>query len=271
MRIALVSDIHANLEALRATLADIRAAGADRLVCLGDIVGYNADPAACIDLLRKAGAACIGGNHDRAVAGLRGTEGLTADATRAVGWTRARLDADALAFLAGLPGELRPAEGMLAVHGAPLAAGGCDMTRLDTPERRRDAVAILSRRADAPRICAFGHTHRVAIHAWERGVERTEAVDVAALPGAALHLLNPGSVGQPRDGARHASWMLLDLARREVVVRRVPVDMATALAKTRAAGLLPPLTLRRRARAAVGRGLRRLGLYEAVRARLPNA
>lgn len=268
MRVALISDIHANEEALRATLADIRAVGAERIVCLGDIVGYNADPAACIALLREAGVACIAGNHDRAVAGLRTTEGFTDIAARAVAWTRARLDADALAFLAGLPGELRLGDGVVAVHGAPRIDGGCDMTRLDTPERRGEAVAILARRADAPWLCAFGHTHRVGIHSWQDGAEVTHAADGAALAVSALHLVNPGSVGQPRDGAREASWMLLDTTRREVAVRRVAFDMAAALAKTRAAGLLPPLTVRRRVRAAIGRGLRRMGLYEAVKARL---
>jgi predicted phosphodiesterase len=268
MRLALISDVHANLEALRATLGDIRGMGAERIVCLGDIVGYNADPAACIALLREAGVACVAGNHDRAVAGLRSTEGFTEVAARAVAWTRTRLDGDALSFLASLPDALRLGDGVLAVHGAPREDGGCDMTRLDTPEQRGAAVAIMARRPDAPRLCAFGHTHRVGIHLWRDGAEVTHAADHAALEASALHLLNPGSVGQPRDGARHASWMLLDTARREVVVRRVPFDMAAALAKTRAAGLLPPLTARRRLRAAIGRGLRRVGLYQAVRARL---
>lgn len=269
MRLALISDVHANLEALRATLADIRAIGAERIVCLGDIVGYNADPGACIAVLREAGVACVAGNHDRAVAGLRGTEGFSEGAARAVGWTRARLDADAVAFLAGLPDALALGEGVLAVHGAPLPAGGCDMTRLDAPAQRAAAVAVMAGRPDAPRLCAFGHTHRVAIHAWRDGVESAlPAGGRAGLAASALHLLNPGSVGQPRDGARAASWMLLDMGRREVVVRWVPFDMAAALAKTRAAGLLPPLGARGRVRAVIGRGLRRVGLYEAVKARL---
>jgi predicted phosphodiesterase len=268
VRVALISDVHANLEALRATLADIGVVGAERIVCLGDIVGYNADPAACIALLREAGVVCLAGNHDRAVAGLRTTEGFNAVAARAVAWTRARLDADAVAFLAGLPDALALGEGVLAVHGAPLPVGGCDMTRLDTPAQRAAAVAVMAGRPDAPRLCAFGHTHRVAIHAWRDGVEGVPAGERAVLAASALHLLNPGSVGQPRDGARAASWMLLDTARREAVVRWVPFDMAAALAKTRAAGLLPPLGARGRVRAAIGRGLRRVGLYEAVKARL---
>ncbi|MBF5096114.1 metallophosphoesterase, partial [Azospirillum sp. INR13] len=92
MKIALISDIHANLEALQATFDAMRAEGVERIVCLGDIVGYNTDAAACIALLRQAGAVCIAGNHDRAVTGAIGTEGFSGPAARAVDWTRRRLD-----------------------------------------------------------------------------------------------------------------------------------------------------------------------------------
>ena len=84
MRLALVADVHANLEALRAALADIAASGVDRVVCLGDVVGYNADPAGCIAALRRVGAVCVAGNHDRAVAGLLAPEGFGAEAARAL-------------------------------------------------------------------------------------------------------------------------------------------------------------------------------------------
>lgn len=260
MRIALISDIHANLEALRATLLDVALLRVRRILCLGDIVGYHADPGACIALLRDAGATCIAGNHDRAVAGLRGTEGFSADAAHAVAWTRARLDEGDRAWLADLPSEHCIDGALLAVHGAPTLAGGCDMTRLDDPARRRAAFRVLARHPCRARICAVGHTHILGVHAWDGTVERTLSGDTVALAPDALHILNPGAVGQPRDAEWRATWMLLDLACRTVTIRRVAYDRDSALAKARLAGLIPP---RSRLRAALRR-VRRLGQRAAL-------
>jgi predicted phosphodiesterase len=254
MRLALISDIHANLEALRATLLDVAQLRVGHILCLGDIVGYHADPGACIALLREAGAVCIAGNHDRAVAGLRGTAGFSADAAHAVGWTRARLDEPARAWLAALPLERCIDGRLLAVHGAPTLAGGCDMTRLDDAGRRRDAFALLARHACGARICAVGHTHILGIHAWDGVAERALHGDTVALAPDALHIVNPGSVGQPRGAERRATWMILDLACRTATIRRVAYDSEPAFAKARQAGLMPPApsrlrnTLRRLAR-----------------------
>jgi diadenosine tetraphosphatase ApaH/serine/threonine PP2A family protein phosphatase len=239
MRIALLSDIHANLEALRATLLDVAQLRVGRILCLGDIVGYHADPGACIALLRDAEAVCIAGNHDRAVAGLRGTEGFSADAAHAVAWTRSRLDERARAWLAALPLERCIDGALLAVHGAPTLAGGCDMTRLDDPARRRAAFAALARYPCGAKICAVGHTHILGIHAWDGEAERALAGEMVALAPDALHIVNPGAVGQPRGTERRATWMILDLACRTVTIRRVAYDNENAIAKARAAGLMP--------------------------------
>src|SRR5215471_7515284 len=100
MKLAIISDIHANMEALRATLQHVSAQTVERIVCLGDIVGYNANPAECISLLRASDVLCIAGNHDRAVTGQITTEGFSHAAARAVSWTRQRLGSDAIKFLA---------------------------------------------------------------------------------------------------------------------------------------------------------------------------
>ena len=243
MRLALLSDIHANIEALRATLLDVAAMRVERILCLGDVVGYHADPGACIGLLRDAGAICIAGNHDRAVAGLRDTAGFSADAARAVAWTRARLDAASLAWLAALPMSHCLPQRLLAVHGAPTESGACDMTRLDDPARRRDAFAALALHPCGASLCAFGHTHILGVHAWDGTAERALSGERMRLAPGVPHLINPGAVGQPRGAERRATWMILDLAARTVEVRRVAYDMAPTLAKARAAGLLaePPL------------------------------
>ena len=257
MRIGLISDIHANLEALRATLLDVAQLRVGRILCLGDIVGYHADPGACIALLREAGAICIAGNHDRAVAGLRGTEGFSADAAHAVAWTRTRLDERARAWLAALPLERCIDGALLAVHGAPTLAGGCDMTRLDDPARRRAAFAALARHPCGAKLCAVGHTHILGIHAWDGEAERALAGDTVALAPDALHIVNPGAVGQPRGAERRATWMILDLACRTVTIRRVAYDAESAIAKARAAGLIPP---RSRLRALLRRVGQRMAL-----------
>lgn len=260
MRIALLSDIHANLEALRATLLDVAQLRLGRILCLGDIVGYHADPGACIALLRDAGAICIAGNHDRAVAGLRGTEGFSADAAQAVAWTRARLDERARAWLGALPMEHCIEGALLAVHGAPTLAGGCDMTRLDDPARRQDAFGVLARHPCGAKICVFGHTHALGIHAWDGQAERSPVGDTVALAPDALHLINPGTVGQPRGAERRATWMILDLACRTVTIRRVAYDNESAIAKARAAGLMFPRSRLQAMLRRVGRLGQRMGL-----------
>jgi predicted phosphodiesterase len=103
MRLALISDIHANLEALEATFYDIAERSIDRIVCLGDIVGYNSDAAACIALIRGADCVCVAGNHDLAVCGRITTRNFSSAAARAVAWTRQQLSADDLDFLENLP------------------------------------------------------------------------------------------------------------------------------------------------------------------------
>src|SRR5215468_7488789 len=103
MKLAILSDVHANLEALRATLDDAAARGAERIACLGDIVGYNTDPDDCVALLRERVTICVAGNHDRAVAGLIGTEQFSRVAAKAVAWTQSRISAETRDWLARLP------------------------------------------------------------------------------------------------------------------------------------------------------------------------
>lgn len=263
MRLAIVSDVHANLEALRATLADVSAERVDRILCLGDIVGYHADPEECIALLRRSGAVCVAGNHDRAVAGCITTDGFSADAIRGVAWTRERLSSDAIRFLAGLPLQACVGRSIVAVHGALLPEGGCEMTRLDTCERRRRTFEALAAHPSGARLCAFGHTHRLGIHESRHGVVRSLAEDEVALRDDALYLINPGTVGQPRTDERRATYVVLDTRRRTASIRRVGYDAWPMLEKARRAGLLPPHPSP--ARAALGRMLRRFGLYEPVR------
>ena len=240
MKLAIVSDIHANLEALSASLREIAAAHADRVICLGDIVGYNANPSECIALLREAGALCVAGNHDLAVTGRIGTQFFTDFAARAVAWTRGQLTPDELAFLAGLPLQLSIPHCLVAVHQALHPIEECDMAGLDSDERRRLTFEALMRHSSGARICAFGHTHQVGIYELRAGRLCTHDEQEVLLRDEAMYLLNPGTVGQPRSAERRATCLLLDTESRAVAIRRVPYDARAAFLKARKAGLLPP-------------------------------
>jgi predicted phosphodiesterase len=237
--IAIISDIHANLEALEAVLRDIRAEWIDTIVCLGDIVGYNADPAACIGLLRDVGAICVAGNHDRAVTGQITTEGFNPLAARAVDWTRSRLTADDIGWLAALPLKAAVQDRLIAVHGALHPDIGCELVRLDTDEKRQLSFEALAAHPSGIRLCAFGHTHRLGIYEMRDGRMTTHEGQSAALREGSFHLVNPGTVGQPRTSDRRASYLVLDPDTATISVRRVRYNASPALAKTRKAGLAP--------------------------------
>lgn len=268
MRLALISDIHANLEALQATLADIACRGVDRVVCLGDIVGYNANPAECVALIRGADALCVAGNHDLAVCGRIPTKYFPATAARAVAWTQRRLSWRDLQFLAGLPLKARVEGGLVAVHGALHPQTASATVRLDTDEKRQQSFQALIADRSGARIGAFGHTHEVGIYEFRLRGGGTDArgEQTTALRDDAYYLLNPGSVGQPRSKDTRASYMTVDFATRTVAVHRVAYDRQAALAATRRAGLAPALSfVSGSLRGAIGGGLRALHLDRPVR------
>jgi predicted phosphodiesterase len=224
VRLALISDIHANLGALDATLADIARQSVDRIVCLGDIVGYNRDAAECIDLVRQANCICVAGNHDLAVCGRITTEHFSKAAARAAEWTRRQLSQDDLDFLAGLPVKTVIEGHLVAVHGALHPDENCESVRLDNDDNRLLSFIALMSHSSGARICAFGHTHRAVVYEWgyDRAIVRPEK-DVQ-LDDNAFYLINPGTIGEPRAFDRRASYMVLDLARGNAELHYVEYD-----------------------------------------------
>ncbi len=253
VKLALVSDIHANLEALEATLADIASQSVDRIVCLGDIVGYNTRPAECLALIRRHDALCIAGNHDLAVCGRITMRDFSDTAKRAAVWTQARLSADDIDYLRSLPLKATIADKLIAVHGALHPETGCASVRLDNDERRMLSFRALIAHPSGARSCAFGHTHRAGVYELRDGRAIPWSEPEIALRDDAYYLINPGTVGEPRSRDRRATYMALDLARRTVTLRYVDYDAALPFIATRAAGLAPRFGL-----ASLSRKLRRL-------------
>ena len=232
MRLAILSDIHANREAFEAVL-DAAAAGAERLVLLGDIVGYGADPEWCAERARALaaeGAIVLQGNHDEAVA--RPSASMNATASLALEWTRRQLGAETRAFLAALPLSAREGE-CLFVHADASAPASWNYV-LDAA----DAKAHLSG-CDA-RVSFCGHVHRPALYSSAGGkVTHFRPVSQTPVPLLAQRrwLAVVGSVGQPRDGNPAAAFCLYDTVSAELQFRRVAYDVETASQKIRAAGL----------------------------------
>lgn len=231
--IALISDIHGNLTALDAVLADIAATGAEATYCFGDLVGYGPDPAGVIDRVRELGIPTVRGNYDDGVGNRRGecgcyyaTEQARADGAASYAFTDAALDDARAAWLAALPGEIRIELDdlrVLLVHGSPRKINEYLGTDRDDAFLARLAVG-----ADADVICV-GHTHVP--------YDRTVAVP----GGAPVRFVNAGSVGKPKDGDPRACWTELafgpapgELA---VAVHRVAYDVATVQAAMLDAGL----------------------------------
>jgi predicted phosphodiesterase len=228
MRIAVLSDIHANLPALDAVLAD--AGNVDAVWILGDVVGYGPDPNGVIARLREAGASGVRGNHDAAAVGGREIEWFNPDARRAMEWTRTALEPSSLDWLRALP-ERHEADGCELVHGSPREPL---WEYVMSEEEARDNLAVLRQP-----IGLHGHTHIPVAFVADRGrVERfdPDRRDSLSLDGRRA-LVNPGSVGQPRDGNPAASYLVLDPQARAITWHRVGYDVAAVQAAMRKIGL----------------------------------
>ena len=235
MRIAILADVHANLEAFRACLDHARARGTERFVLLGDLVGYGASPEAVLEIamaLVAAGALALLGNHDEAAASGSGA-GMNDMAALAIAWTHRRLTPPQRRFLTGLP-LTHEEDGRLFVH-ADASAPNRWRYASDAEAARRSIEAT-----DA-HVTICGHVHRPALYSLGETAKVSAFTPVCGVPVPLTRrrrwLAVLGAVGQPRDGNPAACYALLDTARGEIAWQRVPYDVAAAAAKIRAAGL----------------------------------
>lgn len=228
MRYAILSDIHANLEALDAVLADARELSCTEFVCLGDVVGYNADPSECVARIRELNCPVVKGNHDEQASIPFKREGFNELAEEAIDWTRGNLSADDKAWLADLP-LTRQVGDFTIVHAT-----------LDTPEQWgyvfNDLDAIASFTYQHTPLCLFGHTHWPTAFVRDDSVRRIPTGQVLLTVGK-KYFINPGSIGQPRDRDCRAAYGVYDTEREVVEQRRVQYDLETAQRKIRKAGL----------------------------------
>ena len=237
MRVAVISDIHSNLHALDAVLADIEREAPDELWCLGDLVGYGPRPDECVDLTRERAQLSLCGNHDLAVLGTIDVGEFSGDAAAAALWTREVLGAEQAEWLRTLaPQAARP--GAALFHGSPRDAVWDYVLT--------EQVALLSiLETDAP-VVLVGHSHVALALGWD-GSALTGGLAPAGSEidlAERRWLLNPGSVGQPRDGDPRAAWLLIDIPAGRAAFRRVPYPIEKTQAEIRERGLPDALAAR---------------------------
>jgi diadenosine tetraphosphatase ApaH/serine/threonine PP2A family protein phosphatase len=234
LRAAVLSDIHANRQALEAVLAAVDEAEVDQVWCLGDLVGYGADPDACVALARERFSLCLVGNHDLALLGTLDISTFSEAAAAAVAWSREQVSEETLEFLATLE-PTASQNGVGLSHASPRDPVWEYVLSTDQAEAGLDA--------QEERVGLIGHSHIALFFMRAPRVQRGYAQGAQASDGSEIEiaegewLLNPGSVGQPRDGDSRAAWLELDTESWRARYHRVPYDIEGAAAAIRAAGL----------------------------------
>lgn len=237
MKLGIISDIHANLEALTAVVGALRDKGATRFVCCGDVVGYGPDPDLCVEIIRRMHCTCVAGNHDYGAVGKIPIDSFNSVATQALLWTRSRLAESNRLYLEDLP--LTAEEDSLHfVHSSPSAPDAWEYVLTV-----HEAIAEIEYCAGT--VCAVGHSHRpLAVERLPGKPGRLVRKDGFAIQPDAKYLINAGSVGQPRNGDPRACCVLYDHDRQAMTYVRVPYDIPAVQAKIRAAGLPESLASR---------------------------
>ncbi len=226
MRCAIIADIHANLAALTAVLVDVKQrGGVEEIWCLGDIVGYGPDPHECIDLLRQTKHVCVAGNHDLAAVGQIDKTEFNPDAVAASEWTTEQLNSRDVSYIKGLPRVINKGDCTL-VHGSPrepiweyvLSISGA-----------RENFAYFK-----TQFCLLAHTHVPAAFSYDEGGAcsfRQFVPEKELVPGKTRLIINPGAVGQPRDGDPRASYAIYDSEKKRFWLYRVTYDVTATQAR----------------------------------------
>jgi diadenosine tetraphosphatase ApaH/serine/threonine PP2A family protein phosphatase len=241
VRYGIFSDVHANLEALDAILSHLDRLSVDRLVCLGDVVGYGADPCACLDRIRERDVICVAGNHDVAAADGLNIELFNSYAADSIRWTRSQIREEDRVFLRDLPFVITDDRVSLA-HSTLHCPTAFDYLR--TPQE-----ALRSFEAFTTRAAFIGHSHTPIVYAlWKRSL-LVNFDSSFSLRSCLKAIFNVGSVGQPRDHDPRASCAVYDAGTEDYSLHRVAYDIDRAAAKILGAGL--PAVLAERLRVGI--------------------
>ncbi len=228
MKYAIIADIHANLDAFQVVLDDIKKQACTHVACLGDVVGYGADPKACLDIVRGMNVPTVKGNHDEYIGADEDPEGFNDAAAEAVSWSRNQLSGDDRKWLRELK-YFRLVANFSIVHAT-----------LDAPHRwgyvfeKLEAAASFT--YQNTQVCFFGHTHVPVAFIRDTGV-RGGTYSKFRVEAGKKYFVNVGSVGQPRDGNPKAAYVVYDLAQQTIELRRLDYDIEAQQRKIRAAGL----------------------------------
>jgi diadenosine tetraphosphatase ApaH/serine/threonine PP2A family protein phosphatase len=242
MRLAVIADIHSNSEALASVLAQLDRERIDAILNLGDLVGYNASPNECLELLQGRQAWSLAGNHDLALLDPERAQNFNIIAYEALMWCRQQVRPEFLEFLQGLPLLRKLPGSFLACHGTPANPD----TYIAYHFQGKRVLTDLYKHSDL-RVCFFGHTHRRAL--WYRDIRgkvapRQISPALMQLSPEEHYLINPGSVGQPRDGNPEAAYAIFDDEASSIQFKSVPYDVSGAQRRILAAGLPPYLAER---------------------------
>ena len=228
MKYAIIADIHANLEAFQTVLEDAKQQKVTHYACLGDVVGYNANPKECLDIVRTMAMPCVKGNHDEYCSAIGELEGFNPHAAQAVIWTRSQLVEEDLQWLRDLR-YIRLVASFTIVHAT-----------LDGPKRWGyvfDKLAAASSFTyQNTSVCFFGHTHMPVAFVRD-SVVRGGSYSKFKVEAGRKYFVNVGAVGQPRDGNPKCAYVIYDMDEGSIELRRLDYDIATTQAKIRAVGL----------------------------------
>jgi len=230
VQIAVITDIHANIEALNVVLEDIDRRGTDQIVCLGDLVGYNANPNECVEEIRNRRIPCVMGNHDAVACGIEEPWGFNEAARHAAIWTRETLTDDNISFLRDTPQNQRVPGNFIGVHGSPQDR---DMYLFSWAEVHAQFPYL---EAFGVKSCFFGHTHFPGIYN-EQGLCSVDETGGLTLENNSRFFINPGSVGQPRDNDPRAAYLMFDTDAMRVRFLRLEYDITKAADKILRNGL----------------------------------
>jgi len=221
---AILGDIHSNLEALEVVVADAKEQGVTSFVCVGDVVGYNANPSECLEMIRELKCVIVRGNHDHYCSHDESLDDFHPLAANVVDWTRHQLTEEQSAFLRQLK-LMRVVDGFTIVH-----------STLDMPEKWGYVFDTLEANANfnyqTTSICFHGHTHVPMVYEKQGGVSKTALTSLKIVLGK-KYFINVGSVGQPRDGDPRSAYVIYDVKNKQVDLRRLPYDIAKTQEKIR--------------------------------------